>query len=145
MLILLSVPVIDKVADLEDFKGFWAVVIALIPIILSAAVFLVWWLCKFVKGISIRPFKFPIFDSFDATIAEMLSVYKDKEIESSNREYVNEVNPSVVDIRNFFTDLSDALKNKHLVIFFDNMDRLPKEKIENLWSSIHTFFAENNG
>lgn len=145
MLILLSVPVVDKVADLEDFKGFWAVVIALIPIILSAAVFLVWWLCKIVKGISIRPFKFPFFDSFDETIAEMLSVYKDKEIESSNREYVNEVNPSVVDIRNFFTDLSDALKNKHLVIFFDNMDRLPKEKIENLWSSIHTFFAENNG
>ncbi|MCQ2593226.1 MAG: P-loop NTPase fold protein [Treponema sp.] len=145
MLILLSVPVIDKVADLEDFKGFWSVVIALVPIILSAVIFLIWWLCRLVKGISIRPFKFPVCDSFDETIAEMLSVYKDKEIESSNREYVNEVNPSVVDFRNFFSDLSGTLKNRHLVIFFDNMDRLPKEKIENLWSSIHTFFAENNG
>ncbi len=145
LLILLLVPVIDKVADLEIFKGGWSVVIALSPVLVSVAIFFVWWLCKFIKGISIRSFKFPICDSFDETIAEMLSVYKDKEIESSNREYVNEVNPSVVDIRNFFRDLSDALKNKHLVIFFDNMDRLPKEKIENLWSSIHTFFAENNG
>lgn len=145
VLILLSVPVIDIVANLDDFKGIWSVVIALIPIILSSVIFLIWWLGKSVKRISIRPFRFPICSSFDETIAEMLSVYKDKEIESSNREYVNEVNPSVVDIRNFFKDLSDALKNKHLVIFFDNMDRLPKEKIENLWSSIHTFFAENNG
>ncbi len=145
VLILLSVPVIDIVANLDDFKGTWSVVIALIPIILSSVIFLIWWLGKSVKRISIRPFRFPICSSFDETIAEMLSVYKDKEIESSNREYVNEVNPSVVDIRNFFKDLSDALKNKHLVIFFDNMDRLPKEKIENLWSSIHTFFAENNG
>lgn len=145
MLVLLSIPVIDIVANLETFKGFWSVFIALVPIIISVLIFLFWWLCKFIKGASFQPFKFPICDSFDETIAEMLSVYKDREIESSNREYVNEVNPSVVDIRNFFKDLSDALKNKHLVIFFDNMDRLPKEKIENLWSSIHTFFAENNG
>ena len=146
MLILLLVPVIDKIADLEFFNGsIWSVVVAIFTVILFGIIFFIWWLCKFIKGISFRQLRFPICKSFFETFAEMLSVYKDKEIESSNREYVNEINPSVVDIRNFFKDLSDALKNKHLVIFFDNMDRLPKEKIENLWSSIHTFFAENNG
>lgn len=42
-------------------------------------------------------------------------------------------------------DVSDNLnpkKCRKLVIVFDNMDRLPAEKVKQLWSSIHTFFAE---
>ena len=29
-----------------------------------------------------------------------------------------------------------------MIIVFDNMDRLPNNKVQELWSSIHTFFAE---
>lgn len=32
---------------------------------------------------------------------------------------------------------------RKLVIVFDNMDRLPSGKVKELWSSIHTFFADN--
>lgn len=149
MLILLMVPVIDKLANLDVFKGGWSVAIALIPVFFSLAFFILYWFYKciryFILSIKKRPIIFPIFQAYNETTAELFSFYKDREIESSNKEYVNEINPSVVDIKNFFDDLSKALKTKHLIIFFDNMDRLPKEKIENLWASIHTFFAENNG
>ena len=40
-------------------------------------------------------------------------------------------------------DLGKALKKKRLVIVFDNMDRLPPNKLRELWSLIHTFFAED--
>ena len=77
--------------------------------------------------------------------AEFIYSYKGKSIESTEREFIHEKNPSVLDFRNLLHDLSNALIGKHLIIFFDNMDRLPKQKVERLWSSIHTFFAENQG
>lgn len=77
--------------------------------------------------------------------AEFIYSYKGKSIESTEREFIHEKNPSVLDFRNLLHGISDALIGKHLIIFFDNMDRLPKQKVERLWSSIHTFFAENNG
>lgn len=77
--------------------------------------------------------------------AEFIYSYKGKNIESTEREFIHEKNPSVLDFRNLLHGISDALIDKHLIIFFDNMDRLPKQKVERLWSSIHTFFAENRG
>lgn len=77
--------------------------------------------------------------------AEFIYSYKGKSLESTEREFVHEKNPSVLDFRNLLHDISNALIGKHLIIFFDNMDRLPKQKVERLWSSIHTFFAENRG
>ena len=41
-------------------------------------------------------------------------------------------------------DLGNALKKKRLVVVFDNMDRLPPDKLRELWSSIHTFFTESS-
>lgn len=78
-------------------------------------------------------------------IIEFIYSYKGKSLESTEREFVHEKNPSVFDFRNLLHDISNALIGKHLIIFFDNMDRLPKQKVERLWSSIHTFFAENQG
>lgn len=77
--------------------------------------------------------------------ADFIYSYKGKSLESTEREFVHEKNPSVFDFRNLLHDISNALIGKHLIIFFDNMDRLPKQKVERLWSSIHTFFAENRG
>ena len=39
-------------------------------------------------------------------------------------------------------ELSNAL-DKEVIVVYDNMDRLPKEKMNNLWSMIHTFFSEH--
>ena len=146
-LILITTPVCEGVANLNYFdnKLFLRLLVASFPLIL---LFLLYfgWLNKKCRKEKTRCF-FPTKKLFKETFAEILCVYEDKKIESTNREFVSETNPSVIDFRNLLKDISDALydSNKHLVIIFDNMDRLPKEKIESLWSSIHTFFAENNG
>lgn len=77
-------------------------------------------------------------------LQKMISVYKDKEIEKTDTEFIHEQNPSVSEFRNFMKDISKVLidKNQKLIIVFDNMDRLPIEKVRGLWSSIHTFFSE---
>jgi len=59
-------------------------------------------------------------------------------------ETISEDEPSVKKFRDWMKEISDALKTKKLVIVFDNMDRLHKRKVQELWSSIHVFFAENS-
>lgn len=78
-------------------------------------------------------------------LAEFFFSYKGQNTETTERISVHEKNPSVIDFRNLLRDLSNELIGKHLIIFFDNIDRLPNQKVKYLWSSIHTFFAENNG
>lgn len=51
--------------------------------------------------------------------------------------------PTVREFRDWMQDINDSLFRKRLVVVFDNMDRLPAEKVRALWSSIHTFFAES--
>ena len=41
------------------------------------------------------------------------------------------------------SDYISEQKKPKLIIVYDNMDRLPADKVKELWSSIHTFFSEN--
>ena len=108
---------------------FWKEIAPWLPLVLFLLALLIWVIGKGPK----------------IGFAEFIYSYKGKSIESTEREFIHEKNPSVLDFRNLLHDLSNALIGKHLIIFFDNMDRLPKQKVERLWSSIHTFFAENQG
>lgn len=63
-----------------------------------------------------------------------------------DEEYTSSEEPSVAEFKNWMRAMSDYLgstkqKFNRLVIVFDNMDRLPSEKVMQLWSSIYTFFA----
>lgn len=63
-----------------------------------------------------------------------------------DEEYTSSEEPSVAEFKNWMRAVSDHLGNskqkyKRLIIVFDNMDRLPSEKVMQLWSSIYTFFA----
>lgn len=74
-----------------------------------------------------------------------LAVYNDKIDKETQFEVISEDEPSVWEFKNWMQDVSDNLNSKvcqKLVIVFDNMDRLPSDKVKQLWSSIHTFFAE---
>lgn len=68
-----------------------------------------------------------------------------KKKKETEYEVISEEEPSVVEFKKWMQDVSDNLnpkKCRKLIIIFDNMDRLPAEKVKQLWSSIHTFFAE---
>lgn len=66
--------------------------------------------------------------------------------ETVDEEYTSSEEPSVAEFKNWMKAISDHLSTckgyyKKLIIVFDNMDRLPSEKVMQLWSSIYTFFA----
>lgn len=64
-----------------------------------------------------------------------------------DEEFTSSDEPSVAEFKNWMYAVSQYLGNnkknqyKKLIIVFDNMDRLPCDKVMQLWSSIYTFFA----
>ena len=74
---------------------------------------------------------------------EMWQMYQTEGTQDTTTYTVSELEPSVSEFREWMKDLSDSLaEDTKLVIVFDNMDRLPREKVRQLWSTIHTFFAD---
>jgi hypothetical protein len=77
-------------------------------------------------------------------IGYLLQISNDQISEMTNYETINEDEPTVAKFKKWMQDISGFLSNnKKLIIVFDNMDRLPAEKVKELWSSIHTFFSED--
>lgn len=73
--------------------------------------------------------------------AKIHSAFKGKILKSTTFESTLTTEPSVKTFTNWMASISKGL-TKELVVVFDNMDRLPENKVEELWASIHTFFAE---
>jgi len=76
----------------------------------------------------------------------LLAIYNDKIENDVNYETISEDEPSVTEFKSWMNDISnfiEAKKKNKLIVVFDNMDRLPADKVKELWSSIHTFFSED--
>ena len=74
---------------------------------------------------------------------EMFQMYQTSGTTETSTWTISEQEPTVTEFREWMTDLSNALtEGLRLIVVFDNMDRLPSEKVRQLWSSIQTFFAE---
>ena len=77
-------------------------------------------------------------------LSYLLAIYQDKVENEVCYETLSEDEPTVREFKCWMQDISTFIKAKNqrkLVIVFDNMDRLPADKVKDLWSSIHTFFA----
>ena len=105
---------------------FWKIFIAAIPIFIAIAIYM----------LSDKK------DGSKPSLSDVYVLYKDKELSNETHITVSEKEPSASEFQKWMNDLSDALGKKKLVIVFDNMDRLPPDKVRELWASIHTFFAE---
>lgn len=126
---IISMPITFFIAKLFEDK-LLSVFIVSTPILISLLI----WLYASHKNKNYKNFDF------------LFAIYQDKVKEDVKFETISEEEPSVNDFRNWMKDVSKSLdKNKKLIIVFDNMDRLPSIKVKELWSSIHTFFADNNG
>ena len=77
---------------------------------------------------------------------EIFSIYNGKIENERSYETISEEEPTVTEFKNWLQSISDHLDkdSKKLIIVYDNMDRLPAEKVKELWSSIHTFFSESS-
>lgn len=113
------------ISNFYDFKCLWW--IDIIPIGAALFVGIGYW-------IKDRSFE-NIFRMIDHTNSDTI-----------DEEYTSSEEPSVSEFKNWMHAVSQYLgqsKNRYrkLIIVFDNMDRLPSEKVMQLWSSIYTFFA----
>lgn len=82
--------------------------------------------------------------TFANICSELILVYKDQIKENETYTTISEKEPSSAEFKAWMDEVDKDLKtlNKTLVIVFDNMDRLPSQKVESLWSSIHSFFSD---
>ena len=127
--VLILTPILTLVADiLFDENTIWwkRILLPLSPIILSVIAYL-WTSAKNRKWVD---------------ISELFFIFKGKELESTTYEIFSDLDPSVKEFKEWIKSISNGLSKIDLIIVYDNMDRLPPEKVKELWSSIHTFFAE---
>ena len=113
------------ISNFDEFKCLWW--IDIIPIGAAIFVGIGYW----IKDHSFEN----IFRMIDHTNSDTI-----------DEEYTSSEEPSVSEFKNWMHAVSLYLgkntnKYKKLIIVFDNMDRLPSEKVMQLWSSIYTFFA----
>jgi len=133
-ILLILTPIFKAISESVDC--IWLkVLITSIPIILLVALFAYYFLFKTEKDISYR-------EKLTQTINKLFYLYQRSQKEETTYERISEDEPSVRKFRDWMKEISNDLKEKELVIVFDNMDRLPSSKVSDLWSSIHTFFSE---
>ena len=132
-------PIFEKFSDIvEEF--YIKILIILLPII----ILFVYFIIELVYIASKKDRRLPEMGVFATALHKVISVYKDKQIEVTETEFIHESSPTASEFQNFMEKISEFLtkKNQTLVIVFDNMDRLPEEKLRDLWSSLHIFFSD---
>lgn len=124
------------VEQIPDKVWYFKLLIATIPYILGAML-VIWNRCTSLKR-----------NGQDRTLSniasELILLYKDQIKENETYTTISEKEPSSAEFKDWMDEVNQDLKNveKTLVIVFDNMDRLPSQKVESLWSSIHSFFSD---
>ncbi|MDL2320453.1 KAP family NTPase [Alistipes sp. OttesenSCG-928-B03] len=110
----------------------WLTLIAFAPILIG----LLLWGIFMIKNKEMR------------SLGYLLKISKEENVETKNYETINEDEPNVFKFKAWMQDISNyiAENNKpRLIVVFDNMDRLPSNKVKELWSSIQTFFSSEEG
>ena len=132
VLVAIFTPIFAIIANLDCISEIWwlSILITIFPLLIALFV-----LVK-IKG----KHKWSIKDIFQ----EIVSIYSGKIQNDVSYETISEEEPSVSDFKQWMGGISKHIgaSNKKLIIVYDNMDRLPADKVKELWSSIHTFFAE---
>lgn len=139
LLSIVYIPTVNVFKDsLKDFfeidSLFWKIVLVTFPILIVLGIYF-WNVTKY------WCLKSGFCKAFKLSAEETFQVYTNKQKEETKIETISEDQPSVRDFQNWMEDINNDL-NKPIVIVFDNFDRLPKKHIQNIWSSIHIFFAE---
>ena len=81
----------------------------------------------------------------DKNWKNVFTLLTQKSDDTITEQFISSEEPSVMEFKNWMhaisSHLGKAKEKKKVIIVFDNMDRLPSEKVMQLWSVIYTFFA----
>lgn len=78
---------------------------------------------------------------------KLATLLTQKNDETIDEQFTSSEEPSIMEFKNWIHAISNHLEKssenevRKIIIVFDNMDRLPSEKVMKLWSAIYTFFA----
>lgn len=74
---------------------------------------------------------------------QLIGAYKQGNTKSTKREYTDTKRPSTVVFRQFFHDVDESIPEKHvLIIVLDNLDRLPRANVQEVWTIIQSCFSD---
>lgn len=136
LLCALTPLVVFFVNIVPEHKWWLRLLIAIAPYIIG----FIWVICDRIRSIKKNNQELTIANIF----SEIILVYKDQIKENETYTTISEKEPSSAEFKQWMDDVDSDLEplKKTLVIVFDNMDRLPSQKVESLWSSIHSFFSD---
>lgn len=82
---------------------------------------------------------------WEKCLSEFFLIYKDDIKEETKFETISEKEPSSRQFKDWIHEIDNGLKQNNdtvLILVIDNMDRLPKQKVQELWAAIHSCFSE---
>ncbi len=112
----------------EEWAPWWNIGVPALPLTSG----LIYTIIKYIRS-DVRPLK--------AFWNELLAIYQERTKEETTHEVVFSEEPSSSQFREWMKDLDQSLQT-HLILVFDNMDRLPASKVQEFWAAIHSFFSE---
>lgn len=83
--------------------------------------------------------------TWEKCLSEFFLIYKDDIREDTKFETISEKEPSSRQFKEWIHEIDNGLKQNNdivLILVIDNMDRLPKQKVQELWAAIHSCFSE---
>ena len=126
-LFVISTTIMGHMIDVTDalLSRCWIIFIDILPIIIGGLVII--WYC------------------ITGNWKNVFTLLTQKEDNKVDEQFTSSEEPSVMEFKNWMhaisSHLGKAKGNKKVIIVFDNMDRLPSEKVMQLWSVIYTFSA----
>ena len=101
----------------------------------------IWWVDILIALSPMILFTIGMF-CFKSSWRKMFAMYNTEGKSDTTSYVISEQEPSVREFKDWMNELSNGIpKGDKLVLVFDNMDRLPSEKVHQFWSLIQTFFA----
>ncbi len=112
----------------EKWSPWWNIFVPALPLLLGG----IYTVIRYIRS-DVRSLK--------AFCNELLAIYQERTKEETTHEVVFSEEPSSSQFREWMKDLDQSLQT-HLILVFDNMDRLPASKVQEFWAAIHSFFSE---
>lgn len=137
-LAVITTPILDVITDSLESRTSKIIImcIPLFLVLISVLLYIIKNLRKYRKS------KGRILCIIKLSINEVFNIYTSKQKENTTFETIAEDEPSSRKFKEWMHQIDQDIQNYILIIVFDNMDRLPNQKVQELWSAIHTFFAD---
>lgn len=135
LFMVISTPVLSILSMYFRNSYFgWILPVIFYTICIGVAIGYSWKQWKRISNIDGKKIRFVVY---------LIQIYNDEIKSDTTYEQISEREPSSVQFKQWMHELDSSIcENKTLIVVFDNMDRLPKKKVQELWAAIHNVFSE---